>query len=161
MTYINNVLTSVEKTKMQKIICLTLIVITMIGCLMACNITTNNSDSSLQAENSGPKVEKMMQALTDMCLSDAKKLMHPDADKDIDIALNQMMDYIDGRGVTRLERSTALVSSSVGSSNKSREETSTYRATLDDGSIVNLSVVYLWDNNGSGFMSFHLIIGII
>ena len=81
--------------------------------------------------------------------------------KDFDDAISQMSDYIDGREVTSMELININVNTSTGTSGKSREEQVVYKVTLDDNDVIYLNVDYLSNNEGTGFTSFQLVLGVV
>ena len=82
---------------MKKIICFTLVLFALLGCLTACNFTQNMSGAIAGEAEATPKVEEMMAALADDNTSDAKALLHPQVTETSDNAIAQMSAYLAGR----------------------------------------------------------------
>ena len=146
---------------MKKFVCFSLVMLAMISCLTACNFTKNVSGVLAGNATATPKVEKMMTALVNNDTADAKALMHPQSDKETDAAITQMSSYLSGRTVGSIELKSINVNTSTGTSGKVRQEQASYQVTLIDGEIIYLSVAYLSDNSGEGFIYFQLVLGVI
>ena len=146
---------------MKKVLCITLILLAIISCLTACNITTNVSNIGNGQAESTPQAQEMMSAISENRISDAKALLHPNASENKDIGLEQMISYINGRTVTSLKRRNINVTTSSNSEGKTRQEQVVYETTLSDGEIVYLSVVYITSPDGEGFASFQLVLGVV
>lgn len=142
---------------MKKILTLTLAILMLTLALTSCNF--NISGSILDA-TSTPKVEAMMEALAKGDLTSAKTLLHPDR-TDGEKYLPQMVDYLDGRGVSSLEVTGKNVTTSVGSGGNVTQEQVTYKATLTDDTVIYLSTVYLTNDTGEGFVSFQMVLGMV
>ena len=82
---------------MKKIICFTLVLFALLGCLTACNFIQNMSGAIAGEAEATPKVEEMMAALADDNASDAKALLHPQVAETSDNAIAQMSAYLAGR----------------------------------------------------------------
>ena len=146
---------------MKKLICWVLVLMVVLTCLLSCTFSQNLSGSFAGEAESTAKVEEMMTALAENRLSDAKSLMHPQAAEKSDAAIDQMSSYIDCRKVDSMELTSINVNSSTGTNGETREEKVTYQVALDDGVVIHLNVVYLSDNDGTGFSSFQLVIGVV
>lgn len=146
---------------MKKTVCLVLVLLALFSCLTACNFTQNLSGALAGNAESTPKVKEMMIALAENRTSDAKALMHPQTAEDSDIAIAQMSDYLDGRKPDSIELKNINVNTSTGTSGKTRQEQAGYQVTLTDGDVIYLSVVYLSSNDGVGFSSFQLVLGVV
>lgn len=146
---------------MKKLVCFSLAVIAMLSCLISCNFTQNISGGLADNATATPKVEEMLTALANDQTEDAKALMHPQANKETDDAIAQMSSYLSGREVSSIELKSINVNTSTGTSGKSRQEQVDYQVTLMDGDTVYLSVVYLSNNSGDGFISFQLVLGVV
>jgi hypothetical protein len=72
-----------------------------------------------------------------------------------------MSQYLSGRKTQSVQLININVKNSSGTAGNIRQEESAYKATLSDGTIVYLNVVYLTNDNGSGFSSFQLVLGAI
>lgn len=146
---------------MKKLVCFSLVVFAMLSCLISCNFTQNISDGLVDNATATPKVEEMLTALANDQTEDAKALMHSQANKETDDAIAQMSSYLSGREVSSIELKSINVNTSTGTSGKSRQEQVDYQVTLIDGDTVYLSVVYLSNNSGDGFISFQLVLGVV
>jgi hypothetical protein len=103
----------------------------------------------------------MMTALAGNRLSDAKALMHPQVAEASDHAISQMGDYLEGRKVSAMELTSVTVNTSTGTSGNARQERLNYRVTLTDGAVIYLNVVYLSNNQGTGFAAFQIVLGVV
>ena len=145
---------------MKKIICHVLIMLVLLSCLTSCNFTQKASGALAGKAEATPKTEEMMTALAENRTSDAKALLHPKASESSDNAIAQMNSYLAGRETKSIELQSINVNSSAGTSGKTREEQVTYRVTLNDDTVISVNAVYLSDNQGSGFSSFQLVLGV-
>ena len=145
---------------MKKTICLTLILLSMLGCLTACACNTNMSGAVTEVD-SFPKVEEMMMVLAQNSMSDAKKMMHPQSVENSDAAIAQMSRYLAGREAISIEQISFNVQNSFSTSGNTMEEHATYTVTLTDGEVLYLTMVYLSDNYGEGFTSFQFVLGLV
>ena len=146
---------------MKKIICFGLVLLALLGCLTACNFTQNMSGAIVGEAEATPKVEEMMAALADDNTSDAKALLHPQVAETSDNAIAQMSAYLAGRKASAIELTSINVNTSTGTAGKVRQERVAYQVTLTDGAVIFLNVVYLSNNQGTGFASFQLVLGVI
>jgi len=146
---------------MKKIVCFSLVLLALLGCLTACNFTQNASGVLAGEAEATPKVKEMMAALADDNASGAKALLHPQVAEASDTAIAQMSDYLAGRKASAIELSNLNVNTTTGTAGKTRQEQAAYRVTLTDGSVVFLNVVYFSNNQGSGFASFQLVLGVV
>ena len=140
-----------------------LIAVSLVWFIVLTSCTFNSNVSGLLAgeAEATAEVEEMMLAMAENRESDAKALMHPQATEKADAAIAQMSTYLDGRKVDSMEPTSINVNTSTGTSGETREEQVTYRVTLDDGVVIHLNVVHLSDNEGSGFSSFQVVIGLV
>ena len=145
---------------MKKFLCIALALISVVLCITSCNFYTNASGNLAGESEASPSVEKMMTALSQKQLSDAKELMHPQVAENSDVQLNQMSDYLEGREAVTIEQTDISVKMSNGTGGKARQEQLTYTVTLDNGEIISLVVSYLSDNEGAGFTSFQIVLGV-
>lgn len=129
--------------------------------LTSCTFSSNMSGLLAGEAEATAEVEEMMLAMAENRESDAKALMHPQATEEAGAAIAQMSTYLDGRKVDSMEPTSINVNTSTGTSGETREEQVTYRVTLDDGVVIHLNVVHLSDNDGSGFSSFQVVIGLV
>lgn len=146
---------------MKKLFYFALVLAVLLSCLTACHFAKNVSGVLAGDPEATPKVEEMMLALAESRLSDAKALMHPQAVKASDNAIAQMGDYLEGRKVSAMERISVTVNTSTGTSGNARQERLNYRVTLTDGTVIYLNVVYLSNNQGSGFAVFQVVLGVV
>lgn len=146
---------------MKKIICSVLVLLILLGCLTACNFTQNMSGAIAGEAEATPKVEEMMAALADDNTSDAKVLLHPQVAETSDNAISQMSVYLAGRKASTVELKSININTSTGTAGKTRQEQVTYKVTLTDGAVIFLNAVYLSNNQGTGFASFQVVLGVV
>ena len=146
---------------MKKIICITLVMLALLGCLTACNFAQNMSGVIAGEAEATPKVEEMLAALADDNTSDAKALLHPQVAETSDNAIVQMSTYLAGRKASAIELKSITVNISTGTAGKTRQEQVAYQVTLTDGAVIFLNVVYLSNNQGTGFASFQVVLGVV
>jgi hypothetical protein len=145
---------------MKKVICLSLVVMALIGCFASCNISQKFSDVLENMSEASPKVNEMINALAEDNVSDAVALMHPDAEN-VDAAIAQMSNYLSGRKAQSISIDGININTSTGTGGEKREEQLTCKVTLTDGVVVYLNAVYLKDKSGEGFITFQLVLGLI
>lgn len=146
---------------MKKLFYFTLVLLTCIGCLTACNFSQSVAGVLEDTAESPSKVEEMMAALSENSTSDAKALIHPQAAEKSDAAIAQMSFYLAGRTAASMELVNINTKSSVGTSGKVTQEQVTYQITLNDGDVIYVSAVYLSNTAGAGFISFQLVLGVV
>ena len=146
---------------MKKIICFGLVLLALFGCLTACNFTQNMSGAIAGEAEATPKVEEMMAALADNNISDAKALLHPLVAETSDNAIAQMSAYLAGRKASAIELTSININSSTGTAGKTRQEQVGYRVTLNDDAVIYINAVYLSNNQGTGFASFQIVLGVV
>ena len=142
---------------MKKVICFTLVLLALLGCLTACNFTQNMS-GGIEAT---PKVEEMMAALADDNAPDAKALLHPQVTETSDNAIAQMSAYLAGRKASAIKLISITVNTSTGTAGTTRQEQVGYRVTLNDDAVIYINAVYLSNNQGTGFASFQIVLGVV
>lgn len=145
---------------MKKIVCFTLVLL-VLGSLTACNFTHNMSGMAAGEAESTPKIEEMMIALAENRTADAKALLHPQAAEASDDAIAQMSAYLAGRKATTMELTNITVNSSTGTAGTTRQERVAFQVTLTDGAVIYISAVYLSNNQGAGFATFQLVLGVV
>ena len=145
---------------MKKWICFVLVLL-VLGSFTACNITQNMSGAIAGKAEATPKVEAMMAALSAANTADAKALLHPQVAESSDNAITQMSTYLAGRNAETMEVTGITVNTSTGTSGNTRQERVNYRVTLADGAVIFLNVVYLSNNQGTGFASFQIVLGVV
>ena len=145
---------------MKKILCFVLVLL-VLGSFTACNFTQNMSGMMAGEAEATPKVEEMMAALSAANTADAKALLHPQVAESSDNAITQMSTYLAGRNAETMEVTGITVNTSTGTSGNTRQERVNYRVTLTDGAVIFLNVVYLSNNQGTGFASFQIVLGVV
>lgn len=145
---------------MKKWICFVLVLL-VLGSFTACNVTQNMSGAIAGKAEATPKVEAMMAALSAANTADAKALLHPQVAETSDNAITQMSTYLAGRNAETMEVTGITVNTSTGTSGNVRQERVNYRVTLTDGAVIFLNVVYLSNNQGTGFASFQIVLGVV
>lgn len=146
---------------MKKLIYLSLVLLVLIGCLTACNFTQNMSGALADQAEATPNVKKMMTALAENSTADAKALMHPQVAETSGDAIAQMSAYLAGRKVSTMKLTNIAINTSTGTAGKVRQERIAYQVALTDGTVIYLNAVYLSDNQGTGFASFQLVLGVV
>ena len=146
---------------MKKRLCFVLILTMLVGCLAACNVQQNAAGVLAGESQAAPNVEKMMTALVENSTVDAKNLLHPQVTETSDDAIAQMSEYLRGKKVGSMEQQSINVSNTTGTSGKARQEQVSYRVAMTDGAVIYLSAVYLSNDNGTGFTSFQLVLGVV
>lgn len=146
---------------MKKIICFALVLLVLLGCLTACHFSQNMSGAMAGEAEATPKAEEMMAALADDNASDAKALLHPQVAETSDNAIAQMRAYLAGRTVSAMDLISINVNVSTGTAGTSRQERVGYRVTLADGAVIYINAVYLSNNQGTGFASFQIVLGVV
>ena len=146
---------------MKKLISLALVLLVLLGCLTACNFMQNMSGAIAGEAEATPKVEEMMAALADDNTSDAKALLHPQVAETSDNAIAQMSAYLAGRKASAIELISININSSTGTTGTTRQERVGYQVTLTDGAVIFLNAVYLSNNQGTGFASFQVVLGVV
>ena len=145
---------------MKKWICFVLVLL-VLGSFTGCNVTQNMSGAIAGKAEATPKVEAMMAALSAANTADAKALLHPQVAESSDNAITQMSTYLAGRTVETMEVTGITVNTSTGTSGNTRQERVNYRVTLADGAVIFLNVLYLSNNQGTGFASFQIVLGVV
>ena len=145
---------------MKKWICFVLVLL-VLGSFTACNVTQNMSGAIAGKAEATPKVEATMAALSAANTADAKALLHPQVAESSDNAITQMSTYLAGRTAETMEVTGITVNTSAGTSGNTRQERVNYRVTLTDGAVIFLNVVYLSNNQGTGFASFQIVLGVV
>lgn len=146
---------------MKKWFSMVMVLLTVIGCLTACNFTSNMSGMIAGDAQAASKVENMMTALAENRLEDAKALMHPSVAGRSDDPIAQMSAFLAGRKVTELQQTGINVHTSTGTAGKTRQESASFQLTLDDGTTIYLAATYLSNNAGEGFVSFQIVLGVV
>jgi hypothetical protein len=145
---------------MKKWICFVLVLL-VLGSFTACNVTQNMSGAIAGKAEATPKVEAMMAALSAANTADAKALLHPQVAETSDNAITQMSTYLAGRTAETMEVTGITVNTSAGTSGNVRQERVNYQVTLTDGTVIYLNVAYLSNNQGTGFASFQIVLGVV
>ena len=108
-----------------------------------------------------PKAKEMMASLAKNSTAEAKALLHSKASGNLDAAITQMIDYLDGREVSSLSPISINVNTTKSAAGSSRQERVGYTGQLSDGTIIYINAVYLSDNTDAGFLSFQIVLGIV
>ena len=145
---------------MKKILCFVLVLL-VLGSFTACNFTQNMSGMMAGEAEATPKVEEMMAALSAANTADAKALLHPQVAETSDNAITQMSTYLAGRTAETMVLTGITVNTSSGTSGNTRQERVNYQVTLTDGAVIYLNVAYLSNNQGTGFASFQIVLGVV
>ncbi len=147
---------------MRKWIAGMMAIVSLLCLLTACNFNTNFTDSTGNAEmKAAGKVEEMMVALTSGNGDAARNLMHPEVADRCEAAIAQMSDYVAGRKTTKLEQVSLTVNSSAGTAGNVRQEAAVFRVELEDSTVFFLSVTYVFNSDGEGFISFQIVLGAV
>lgn len=145
---------------MKKLLCLVLVLLAAVSCLTACTFTSNISGDAGKAEAT-PKVQEMISHLAHSRIQDAKALMHPQANKNLDREMTQMISYLGGRDAQSLDVTGVNIKTNSSTVGKSRQEQLSCRVELSDHNVIYVSAVYLSNSVGEGFISFQLVLGIV
>ncbi len=146
---------------MKRRICFVALLMALICILTACNFNSNMVDSSGKAEmQSEKKVQEMMTALANKDKDTAIALMHEEVAAKSEAAVQQLSEFLAGRKVTKLERTSLQVQTSSGTGGKVRQEQAAFRAELEDGVVVYLSVTHVSSNGKEGFYTFQIVLGV-
>ena len=146
---------------MKKLFCFILVLATLVVFLTGCNFAQSMKDALIDMAESQPKAEEMIEALSYKQIDSAKALLHPDIAEESNSAIYQLTTYFSGHLIETIEIINVNLHSSVGTDGTAKEEKVTYKLTQSDGDIIHLSTVYRTDNNGSGFVSFQLVLGLV
>lgn len=146
---------------MKKNISLVVALLLVMCCLTACNFTSNMSGMVGGEMQATSKVKDMMTAMAEKRLDDAEALMHSSVASNSGDEITQMSDFLSGRKVTSMVQKGVNVKTSTGTGGKVRQENATFQVSLDDGSSIHLSVTYLSNNVGEGFVSFQIVLGVV
>lgn len=146
---------------MKKLLCL-LLAAALLLTLTACNFTSNFHDNLgvTEAQCTG-QVEEMLQELAEADLAAALEKMHPGVADRAENGLEQLRDYMEGRKVLKLNLQGVSRNTSSGSAGKVEQEQAAFQVVLSDGTIIYISAVYRTDNDGAGFVSFQLVLGVV
>ena len=137
------------KRRLQLTICLILVTVLLCGCMF---------DLSPEA---APVAKEMMKALAAGNEETAMSLMHPNAQeqiRDMNQRIQTLIGFVDGRSVTEWKQTSVNVKNQVGT-NSGKYEEGSFRATLDDGTVLRIEYEYLNNKAGEGFTSFYLSVG--
>ena len=146
---------------MKKIVCFSLVLLALVGCLTSCNLTKSMLDSYGDKSEGVAKAEELISALSEGRSDDAKTFMHTDVSEKSDDAIDQLCKYLDGRKAESVELISFKVNTSVGTSGTTRQEQLSFHVKLDDGDSFFVSALYLSDTDGTGFTSFQVVLGVI
>lgn len=146
---------------MKKIVCFSLVLLVLVGCLTGCNLTQTLLDNFEDKSDGVAKAEELISALSENRIDDAKAFIHPNTAHKSDDAIAQICEYLEGRKAESVELISFEVNTSVGTSGKTRQEQLSFQVKLDDGDSFFVNALYLSDTEGTGFSSFQLILGVI
>ena len=147
---------------MKKLFCIGLSILTLLICITSCDFSQVITDFMGDTAESSDETAKMLAALSENRINDAKALMHPHgAPVNSDSALKQMADYLSGLEAESISVSGLSVNFSAGTSGKARQEEVLYEVLLSDSSVIYVNAVYLSDDDCDGFTSFTLVLGIL
>ena len=146
---------------MKKLICLILVLTTAICCLSSCEFLEKILGSMEKKAEAPAKIDEMMTAIAENNVAAAIALLHPDVAQGAESGFERLCEYVDGRTVTekKLQGISIDTRTEFGSSVTEREEQLTYKLTMNDGEVIELSVVYVSNEDGSGFYSFQISFG--
>lgn len=140
---------------MKKILSITALLLVFALALTACNLDV---DITAQAE---PQIREMLAALTAGDGDAAKALIHPSrVDGATDAAIAAMIDLLGGREVESCTQVSLHVNTSTGTKGTARTESGTVHLLFTDGTDMRLQYAYVSDNNGQGFATFELLVGV-
>lgn len=147
---------------MKRLLSCILITSALICCLTACSFTGEVIGTWSDNLEANEKVVEMINALATNNTSDAKALMHPQVINTSNLAISQMSAYLSGRQADSVDLDTFSLNTSSGLSGKDkvRREQATYMVTLTDAEVIWVEVTYLSDDEGVGFTSFQLLLGL-
>ena len=146
---------------MKKIICLVLLTLMLFSCLTSCALLEKAVKSIMDKSESTPKATEMMTALSEGRAEDAKALLHPDIREGTDDAIEQMIEFVNGREIDAVTMTGVKIYESVGTNGKVSREECSFSVTFKDGSSTNVSSIYVTSKDGEGFESFQFSIGAI
>ena len=147
---------------MKKLLCLTLVIVMTVCALSSCALMEKIVMRILENAESPDKVDEMMAALADDQIDDAKVLMHPDVTEDVlGDSLEAMATYLDGRIMLSKQVTSLSVKKNHKNSQKVREESISYNITLSDETVITVETIYISDENGAGFTTFRLALGVM
>lgn len=146
---------------MKKLVCFVLTLVALLCCLTACNLGENMADAIADKAEATPKAEEMVTALAEGNTQKARSLLHTRVTETSDAAIAQMVSFLAGRKANATELISVNISTSAGTSGTARQEKLGYKITLSDDTVIYLNAVYLSDNEGTGFTSFQLVLGVV
>ncbi len=146
---------------MKKLICGGLVVLVLLSCLAGCNVTRNVSGPITKDAQATQKVEEMLAILAENRIEDAMDYMHPQVSETSEEGIVQVSDYLSGRKAESVELKNINITNSTGTAGKVRQEEVIYQVVLDDEEVIYLNVCYFSDNDGEGFSSFQVVLGVI
>ncbi len=134
----------------------------LIALLSGCNFNTNYSGApAAMPMEADTMVEQMLTALTGADAEKAKALLHADIAEQSDAAIAQMTEYIAGREVTKLERTSLNIKTTTGTAGKVRQGDASFRVQLSDGAEFYLAVTYVSGTGGKGFTAVQIVLGVV
>lgn len=151
---------------MKKRIFIILGLIAFLLCLTNCNSFPNFDTSAEVVESSlsVPQTEKMLAALQARHTLNACALLHPTSAQTSTGDILQMIQYLDGRRISAIELDNIRVTVTPNllrlMPGTTQSEETEYLITLESGESFRVHATYLSDPNGSGFVSFQILIGV-
>lgn len=97
---------------MRKLVCFSLAILVLF-CFTACNLNLDLENLANESE-SAAITEEMLDILAEKRVDDAKALFHPQVDEEIDTAITQMCDFLDGRKAESVEIISININNSTG-----------------------------------------------
>ncbi|MBO7303978.1 MAG: hypothetical protein J6V09_01990 [Clostridia bacterium] len=140
---------------MKKILCLTLVLVTLVFCLSSCAILDKLLGALENQLECAPKIEEMMLALAEGRKDDAMALIHPSASDEADAGITQLIGYVDGSKVAEMKAEGININTSLDKS-EGKTEQAVYKITLENGTVMKLEAVYISNDQGDGFIGFKL-----
>ena len=147
---------------MKKVCLFSIVILLLLLCLPSCNLGQQLTDSLENESKSKIKVEEMFTYLSENDVQNAKALIHSNSNfENVESAIKQMIDYIDGREAVSFELDGINVRTSVSTSGNEKQEDVCYIVTLSDQSIIYINATYISNNSGEGFYSYQISFGLI
>ena len=128
--------------------------------LCGCSFLNVHSSGIGQSEYK-EQAQRLLDALSDGDIKAAVAMMHPDAQMEANAGLRQIVGYLDGRKVVSMEQMRINKQSSSTLEGRASLEQAGFDLKLDDGTACSVSMAYLEDPAGKGFLSVQLILGVV
>ena len=140
---------------MKKLLCLTLVLITLVCCLSSCALLDKLLGALEGQLECTPKIEEMMLALAEGRKDAAMALIHPSSSEEADAGITQLIEYIDGSKVATMKAEGININTNL-NKKEGRTEEVVYKITLENGTVMTLEAVYISNSQGDGFVGFKL-----